>query len=308
MSSDITLSSAQRSTLVSLKRTSNLSDRTQVRLATGNRVNDVTDGAEEYFSARALDNRAEVLLDRRTNIDQGLSTLKTMLDGIDSLDEMLGQLRGLVRQSRSQSAVERAETTKTYTTVLEQFQLILDDTTYQGINLLNNIDSSLNIEFSDRPDSDIEVNGVNILSNIVTNGAIFVNSAGTGQFLSNIRNITTGFPAAPPNQGLSQGFSVLSNANSLLAVDQLDRILSGAQERLETRANSLGNNVAILQTRLEFTDNVSTELITGADKITTADLNEEAANYTAVGTQYQIGVQSLATSAQRSQALLQVIR
>ncbi len=308
MSSDITLSSAQRSTLVSLKRTSNLSDRTQVRLATGNRVNDVTDGAEEYFSARALDNRAEVLLDRRTNIDQGLSTLKTMLDGIDSLDEMLGQLRGLVRQSRSQSAVERAETTKTYTTVLEQFQLILDDTTYQGINLLNNIDSSLNIEFSDRPDSDIEVNGVNILSNIVTNGAIFVNSAGTGQFLSNIRNITTGFPAAPPNQGLSQGFSVLSNANSLLAVDQLDRILSGAQERLETRANSLGNNVAILQTRLEFTDNVSTELITGADKITTADLNEEAANYTAVGTQYQIGVQSLATSAQRSQSLLQVIR
>ncbi|MCH9844458.1 MAG: hypothetical protein K0U39_03030 [Alphaproteobacteria bacterium] len=294
--------------MVSLKRTSNLSDRTQVRLATGNRVNDVTDGAEEYFSARALDNRAEVLLDRRTNIDQGLSTLKTMLDGIDSLDEMLGQLRGLVRQSRSQSAVERAETTKTYTTVLEQFQLILDDTTYQGINLLNNIDSSLNIEFSDRPDSDIEVNGVNILSNIVTNGAIFVNSAGTGQFLSNIRNITTGFPAAPPNQGLSQGFSVLSNANSLLAVDQLDRILSGAQERLETRANSLGNNVAILQTRLEFTDNVSTELITGADKITTADLNEEAANYTAVGTQYQIGVQSLATSAQRSQSLLQVIR
>ncbi len=307
MSSDITLSSAQRSTLVSLKRTSNLSDRTQIRLATGNRINDVTDGAESYFSARALDNRAEVFLDRRSNIDQGVSTLQTMLDGIDALDEMLGQLRGLVRQSRSQSPVERAETTKSYDNVIEQFTLILNDTTYQGVNLLNNIDTALSIEFSDREESDIDVSGVDILDVDATNGGIFAGSTG-GLLLSNIRNITTGFPNTPPNQGLSQGFSVLSNASSLLVVDQLDRILSDAQERLETRANSLGNNVAILQTRIDFTDAVSTELIAGADKITTADLNEEAANYTAVGTQYQIGVQSLATSAQRLQALLQVIR
>ncbi len=300
MASDITLSSAQRSTLVSLKLTSKLSDRTQVRLATGNRINDVTDGAEGYFSARALDNRAEVLLDRRGNIDQGLSTLQTMLDGIDALDEMLGQLRGLVRQARSQSAVERQETTRSYENVVEQFRLILNDTTYQGVNLLNNTATSLSIEFSDRDESDIDISGVNILASSATDGGIF-----GGELFSEIRNITTGFPAGA---GLSQGFSVLSNADSLLAVDELDRILSGAQERLETRANSLGNNVAILQTRIDFTDSVSTELIAGADKITTADLNEEAANYTAVGTRYQIGVQSLATSAQRSQALLQVIR
>ncbi|MCH9853851.1 MAG: hypothetical protein K0U45_10175 [Alphaproteobacteria bacterium] len=303
MSSDITLSSAQRSTLVSLKQTSKLSDRTQVRLATGNRINDVTDGAEGFFSARALDNRAEILLERRGGIDQGLSTLQATLDGIDALDELLGQLRGLVRQARSQSAVERQETTRSYENVVEQFRLILNDTTYQGVNLLNNTQTSLSIEFSDRDDSDIDINGVNILASIASDGGIF----NTG-LLSNIRNINTGFPATPPNQGLSQGFSVLSNANSLLAVDELERVLSDAQERLETRANSLGNNVAILQTRIDFTDSVSTELIAGADKITTADLNEEAANYTAIGTQYQIGVQSLATSAQRLQALLQVIR
>ena len=300
MSSDITLSSAQRLTLISLQRSSRLSDRTQVRLATGNRINDVTDGAEAFFSARSLDNRADILLERRSNIEQGVQTLQAALSGVDALDELLGQLRGLARQVRSQTLVERAETTSSYNTVIEQLQLVLEDTSYQGINLLNNINTDLTVEFSDKAESDLTVQGVNILASATSQGGIF----GTGLLLSTLRNITTGFTAG----GLSQGFSVLSAANSLNSIDTLDERIAAAQVRLETRANSLGNNVAILQTRLDFTNNISTGLIDGADQITTADLNEEAANLTAIGTQYQVGVQALATSAQRLQALLQVIR
>ena len=302
MSSDITLSSAQRLTLISLQRSSHLSDRTQVRLATGNQVNDVTDGAEEFFAARALDHRAEIFLDRRGDIDQGISVIQAALNGIDALDELFGQLRGLTRQARSQSAEQRAETTASFQDVIEQVRLVLEDTTYQGINLLNNTQTSLNIEFSELADSDITIGGVNILSSASIDGSIFSNTG----YLSTIEDITQGYVVA--NTGLSAGFSTLSNAVSLESIDILDQRLADSQERLEIRANSLGNNIAILQTRLLFTTNLSSDLISGADKITTADLNEEAANLTATGTQYQIGVQALATTAQRLQALLSVIR
>ncbi len=300
MANDITLSSAQRRTLLSLQNTSNLSDRTQVRLATGRKINNVTDGAEDFFAARTLQTRAEILQGRREEVNQGISTIQTALDGIDALDELLGQLRGLARQARSQTDVERAETTNSFTSVIEQFENLLGDTSYQGLNLLNSTTASLTINFSELSDSQLEIEGVNILASAASEGGIF----GANEFISTIRNITTGYTTT----GLSLGFSTLSLATSLESLNELDTRLSEAQDRLETRAGVLGNNVAILRTRLDYTDNLVSGHITGADKIINADLNEEAANLTATGTQYQIGVQSLGVSGQRVQSLLQLIR
>ena len=305
MASDITLSSAQRLTLISLQKSSTFSDRTQIRLATGNKINDVTDSPEGYFAARSLDNRADKFLERRNGIDQGVSTIQAALEGIDALDELLRQLRGLSRQARSQTAAERVETTRSYDEVINQFSELLEDASYQGLNLLNNSQNSLTVEFSDRGSSDLSVSGVNINSTRVSLGGIF----GISLRLSALRNLTSGFASTvAPSLALQAGFSVLSNAGNLSSLDSLDQLLSDAQRNLQTRANSLGNNVAILQTRLTFTTGITNHLVAGADKITTADLNEEAANLTATGTQYQIGVQALGTAAQRLQALLQVIR
>ena len=103
-------------------------------------------------------------------------------------------------------------------------------------------------------------------------------------------------------------FHNLSIAVNLASLDELDAHLSGAQTHLQTRANSLGSNVAILQTRFDYTNGIARHLLTGSDKIVNADLNQEAANLTATGTQYQIGISSLGTTGQRIQALLQIIR
>ena len=306
MSSDITLSSAQRQTLLSLKNISNLSDRTQVRLATGRKINSVTDGAEDFFASRTLQKRAGILQGRREQIDQGISTIQAALDGIDALDELLSQLRGLSRQARSQTAEERAETTNSYNSVVTQFAHLLDDTSYQGLNLLDDNQNSLSVKFSEQEESLLTIDGVNIAALTASEGGIFAISSGAGRVaLSALRNITTGFTTG----GLSQGFSVLSASTQIQDVlNSLDQRISDAQERLETRAGVLGNNVAILRTRLDYTDSVIAGHISGSDKIVNADLNEEAANLTATGTQYQIGVQSLGVSGQRVQSLLQLIR
>ena len=333
MSNDITLSSAQRQTLLSLQEISGLSDRTQIRLATGREINDVTDGPEEYFAARTLGKRAGLLDGRRAEIDQGISTIQAALEGIDALDEFIGQLRGLSRQARSQSGEERAETTKSYDSVVTQFRNLLEDTSYQGLNLLNNVTADLTVKFSEEDESLLVIDSVNLLADGANSVAIADGNVFNGLFFSNhstgraalsarstghplgaraavtavrggVRGITNGFIAG----GLSAGFSVLSNATNLQSLNTLDERLSAAQERLESRANVLGNHVAVLQTRLNFTDNLISNHITGSDKIKNADLNEEAANLTATGTQYQIGVQALGVAGQRVQSLLQVIR
>ncbi len=316
MASDITLSSTQRQTLLSLQQTSRLSDRTQIRLASGREINGVTDGAEDFFSARTLQRRSGILAQRNEQVDQGISTVQAALEGIDALDEFLSQLRGLVRQARSQTAAERAETTNSFENVSEQFRLLLEDSSYQGLNLLNNQNASLEVKFSEDVDSELTIQGVDIIvSTTLAADARAGNIFGTRSFFSgvanvvssgNVRGVTAGF--AGTAGGLSQGFSVLSAATNLSSLNELDERLSAAQDNLESRANVLANNVAILQTRLNYGENLISNHVSGADKIVNADLNEEAANLTATGTQYQIGVQSLGVAGQRVQSLLQLIR
>ena len=80
--------------------------------------------------------------------------------------------------------------------------------------------------------------------------------------------------------------------------------LETALKTLRTKAKTLGSNVALLQTRLEFTENYVNTLQTGADKLTLADLNEEGANLLALQTRQQLGIQALAFAGQAEQGIL----
>ena len=59
---DIALTAAQRSSLLSLQQTQTLSDRTQTRLTTGREVNSVVDDAVNFFRAQALTDRGSLTL------------------------------------------------------------------------------------------------------------------------------------------------------------------------------------------------------------------------------------------------------
>ena len=84
--------------------------------------------------------------------------------------------------------------------------------------------------------------------------------------------------------------------------------LESALTTLRTKAKTLGSNVALLQTRLEFTANYVNTLQTGADKLTLADLNEEGANLLALQTRQQLGIQALAFAGQAEQSILLLFR
>ena len=92
--------------------------------------------------------------------------------------------------------------------------------------------------------------------------------------------------------------------------EQNDRILllNSALTSLRSRAQVLGANVAILNTRLDFTASYVNTLTAGAGKLTLADLNEEGANLLALQTRQQLGIQSLAFAGQSEQSILGLFR
>ena len=84
--------------------------------------------------------------------------------------------------------------------------------------------------------------------------------------------------------------------------------LDTALTTLRSRAQTLGSNVALLQTRLNFTKAYVSTLTTGGGKLTLADLNEEGANLLAPQARQQLGIQSLAFAGQAEQTILTLFR
>ena len=73
---EIALSSSIRTNLLSLQRTDALAQRTETRLATGQKVNSAIDDAVSFFMAKALSDRASDISDRKSEINQAISSLR----------------------------------------------------------------------------------------------------------------------------------------------------------------------------------------------------------------------------------------
>jgi flagellin len=298
---DIALTAAQRSSLLSLQQTQSLSDRTQTRLTTGREVNSVVDDAVNFFRAQALSDRGNDFALRRDEIDQGISSLSTALQAVEAVDNLLNQLQGIVEAARSQSTAERQSATTQFIEVGQQISELIEDASFAGLNLLNSTNSTLDVSFGIRTSSRLQVTGFNLNATAAstTNGSIFTVNA----FTSNNSSFTIS------NFGVSSGSFTsfgADNSNVSFATTAVQNISTGISN-LRARGASLGANVAILQTRLDFTDSYVNELQVGSDKLTLADLNEEGANLVALQTRQQLGIQSLAISGQQQQSILALL-
>lgn len=319
MSSDITLTGAQRSALLTLQNVADLSDRTQTRLTTGKKVNSVVDNAVSFFQSKALNDRAADFTDRKDGIDQGISSITAALDALDSIDSLLKQMKGVAEAAKTQTTTERASSTTQFEELGSQISQLIEDASYQGLNLLNNTGSTLDVSFSTRTASRLQVDGFDLNATSVTatgSRGLFTSidtdvSAGAfGANLSFVGVSSLTLTAITATDALSfTDFNQIGTNNSYLdAVDDITSQLDDAISRVRSVSAELGTNVAILQTRLDFTDLYVNTLQGGSDKLTLADLNEEGANLVALQTRQQLGIQSLAIAGQNQQAILALLQ
>jgi len=159
-----------------------------------------------------------------------------------------------------------------YNQVLAQIDTTSQDSSFNGINLLNG--DTLNLTFDETGASKLAIQG------------FVFNDAGLG-----LSSLTAGIDFLDSN-----------SANSVLAQ------LNQASTTLRTAASSLGSNLSIVEIRQDFNKNLINVLQTGASNLTVADPNEEAANSQALSTRQSIAVSALALANQSQQSVLQLLR
>lgn len=299
--SDIALTAAQRNSLLSLQKTQTLSERTQTRLSTGRRVNSVVDDAVNFFRAKALTDRSEDFGLRKDGIDQGISSMNSALNAIEGIDRFLKQMKGIAEAALSQSTGERQSANTQFQELGRQIFQLVEDASYQGLNLLNSTNATLDVSFGVRTASRLQVQGLNLHATGLIGGlglfSVGAFSAAQSVFALSAFGLSAGsFTSIGPSNS--------NNAYVGIVISRLDASIS----RLRGHAANLGSNVAILQTRLDFTNSYVNELSGGADKLTLADLNEEGANLVALQTRQQLGIQSLSISGQQQQAVLSLLQ
>ena len=153
-----------------------------------------------------------------------------------------------------------------YQSILHQYDSLIKDASYKGINLLQ--DNVLNVKFNETGNSALSVKGKDMLSG----------------------KLGVSHDAWKTQEDITRSINELTAA--------LRSIRSFSAE--------LGNNYSIITSRQDFTENLINILTEGADKLTLADMNEESANMLALQTRQQLAINSLSLASQASQAVLKL--
>lgn len=153
-----------------------------------------------------------------------------------------------------------------YNTLREQINSLVADAQYRGVNLLNK--DSLTTFFNEDNTSSLVTTGVNFTAD---------------------------------GLGLTE-----ASFRSLSDIELNSSQARTALESVRSFGSTLANNLSVIQTRRDFTQNTINTLRAGADDLTVADQNEEGANLLALQTRQQLGVTSLSLAAQSQQSVLRL--
>ena len=155
-----------------------------------------------------------------------------------------------------------------FDSILKQIDSVAKDSSYKGVNLLQNND--LKVIFNENRSSDLIVKGQD------------ASSAGLRI-------------AAATNEWSTDA-----------DVETAIKAVEDAVNTLRSMSSELGNNYSIVQSRETFTQNMINVLEEGADKLTLADMNEESANMLALQTRQQLAINSLSLASQAAQSVLKL--
>ena len=168
--------------------------------------------------------------------------------------------------SESASKARDGDTISQYISVLNQYDSLIKDAGYKGVNLLQ--EQNLQVTFNEGRSSLLQVAGKNLSSQTL---------------------------------GL-----VTLEWNSKEDIEKSIEELTKAINTIRSYSSELGNNYNIITTRQDFTENLINVLTEGADKLTLADMNEESANMLALQTRQQLAINSLSLASQASQSILKL--
>jgi flagellin len=284
MSNNVILGTATQQNLLSLQQINQQMNTAQNHLATGLKVASAVDDAVAFFQSQSLNNRASDITTRNNAVDQGISSVTTATQAVQTVVSLLQQLQGIITAAKTQTAIQRAGAASQFNALAKQLNNLVNDASYQGLNLVNSTASLLKLQFSQTSTSILKIAGYNLqVSKLISTGVA---------------------PSLLATKIVTTKFSTVSNKTSKfdLAYNTLQNAVFAAQ----SDAQALGGNVSFLQTRLSFGQQYATTLTGGANKLVVADVNLESTNLVTLQTRQQLSIQSLSIATQAEQSVLRL--
>jgi flagellin len=202
--------------------------------------------------------------------DNASSTIGALTVGGTAGSTVFGAAGNPVADPVSQAT--RSSLVTQYNQIITQITTTAQDSSFNGINLLNG--DSLKLVFDE-----------------------------TGKSTSTITGVTFG-PAGLGLKPLASGTDFVDNASTNTVLTNLNN----ASISLRSQASAFGANLSIVQIRQDFNKNLINVLQTGSSSLTLADSNEEAANSQALSTRQSIATSALSLANQAQQSVLQLLR
>jgi flagellin len=270
--SDISLTAGMRSNLINLQSTATLLDRTQTRLSTGKKVNTALDDPVNFFKAQSYMNRASDFSGLKDGMSDAVQTVKAADKGISAITVLINSAKSIATAARTAGTAGAAAAYKTqFDQVMTQIAAVAEDSSYGGLNLLAG--DTMTVTF--------DPEGQNTLGIVGTHADVANSIAG---------------------QAITAADFTIGADNITTVLDDLNK----ATENLRGFSALMSSNLAIITSRQTFTADMISNLQTGADNLTLADMNEEGANMLMLQTRQSLGTTALSLSSQAAQSVLRL--
>ncbi|HEY8567084.1 MAG TPA: hypothetical protein VIL65_16425, partial [Beijerinckiaceae bacterium] len=258
--SGISLTTAMRGNLLSLQNTQSLITTTQNKLATGLKVSSALDNAQSFFQASAMNNRASDLARLQDGMGLAIKTFEAADKGIKAMTKIAENMAAVAKSALDATTVaSRTDFQTQFEELRKQMAGIANDSGFNGVNLLGG--DSLTTQFDE--------------NNVNTQTATGVDYRGFGA--------GTAYAAANAVVGVAQATAwTTADAAGDTAIKASQDLVKAAISTLREKASVFGSNLTVVKVREDFTKEMINTLKGGADGLTLADQNEEAANLLAL--------------------------
>jgi flagellin-like hook-associated protein FlgL len=282
-SSGITLTSGMRKNLFSLQKTNTLLERTQTRLASGQRVQSAVDDPVNYFTALSHRQRAEDLAARKDEMAESIQIVAAANEGVEAITALIASAKSLAQSALSVATTSEINTLELqYNEVMAQIDDLAADSGYKGVNLLDGTSVTHEVKFDETGTSSLTMTGFDASTDL-TNGL-------------SLATITANAWTSDTDAGMPDKAIINS---SITALDN-------ARTTLRSEASKLSTNLGTITIRQDFTKGMINTLQDGATELTNADMNEEGANMLMLQTRQSLGTTSLSLASQAAQSVLRL--
>lgn len=240
-----------------------------VTISTGDSVTDLANAITQLDSALTATYNSTT---GKIEITAAAGTTVTFADGVGTplADSSLFTV-GTTTFGSTGSGSSIASLESNYKGLMDQIDALKNDASFKGINLLNG--NNLTVAFNEDASSSLTVSGVTY------------NHTGLG------------FTAKA-----SVDWTTAGNIDT--AITEADAALSTVRSQIST----FGTNLGVVNTRLDFTNNLINTLKEGSGKLVNSNSQEDAAEVLALQTRQALGVQALTMLNQSQQSVLSLFR